>query len=147
MADGHLRICVGAAPVAQRYRHSVDRLYLLCKAFMDTRVRIDAREALYPSIPADGEPERALWELPVDVRSASLWLLAVRATLYTLYWAKDVFFPVFLGLMASYSLTPVLLTVSSAGACRGSWRRPWCSWPLSAVFAGPATGSGLVCPF
>jgi predicted PurR-regulated permease PerM len=92
---------------------------LHCKAFMDTCVRIDARapEALQPTISADHDRERALWELPVDVRSASMGLLAVLATLYTLHWAKDVFIPVLLGLMASYALTPLV-------DCLERWRQP-----------------------
>ena len=86
---------------------------------MDSPVRIDATVtgALQPSISADHERERALWELPVDVRSASMGLLAVLATLYTLYWAKDVFIPVLLGLMASYALTPLV-------DCLERWRLP-----------------------
>jgi predicted PurR-regulated permease PerM len=46
--------------------------------------------------------------MPVDVRSASLALLAALACLYTLYWAKAVFIPVLLGLLSSYALTPVV---------------------------------------
>jgi len=54
------------------------------------------------------EEPRPLWHLPLDVRSTSLSLLAALASLYTLYWAKDVFIPVLLGLMSSYALTPVV---------------------------------------
>src|SRR4029079_1055358 len=80
------------------------------KAFMDSPVTIDTRApaALQPSIATGHEREQALWELPVDVRSASMGLLAVLATLYTLYWAKDVFIPGLLGLMARYALTPLV---------------------------------------
>ena len=46
--------------------------------------------------------------MPVDIRSASLAILATLACLYTLYWAKAVFIPVLLGLMSSYALTPVV---------------------------------------
>ena len=54
------------------------------------------------------EPERVLLHMPVDVRSASLAVLAVLAGLFTLSWAKAVFIPILLGLMASYALTPVV---------------------------------------
>jgi len=54
------------------------------------------------------EPERVLLHMPVDVRSASLAVLAVLAGLYTLAWAKAVFIPLLLGVMASYALTPVV---------------------------------------
>src|SRR4030095_4658018 len=43
-----------------------------------------------------------------DVRSASLAVLAVIAGLFTLSWAKAVFIPILLGLMASYALTPLV---------------------------------------
>jgi predicted PurR-regulated permease PerM len=46
--------------------------------------------------------------MPVDVRSAALAVLAGLAGLYTLSWARDVFIPILLGLMASYALTPVV---------------------------------------
>ena len=83
---------------------------LQSKAFMDSRARIDAGipGTLQLSSSADHESQRAPWELLVDVRSASMGLLAVLATLYTLYWAKDVFIPVLMGLMASYALTPLV---------------------------------------
>lgn len=54
------------------------------------------------------EEPRPLWHMPVDIRSASLALLAALACLYTLYWAKAVFIPVLLGLLSSYALTPVV---------------------------------------
>ena len=54
------------------------------------------------------EENRILLHMPVDIRSASLALLAVLGSLYTLYWAKAVFIPVLLGLMASDALTPVV---------------------------------------
>jgi len=40
------------------------------------------------------EENRVLLHMPVDIRSASLALLAVLGSLYTLYWAKAVFIPV-----------------------------------------------------
>ena len=54
------------------------------------------------------EDNRVLLHMPVDIRSAALALLAVLGSLYTLYWAKAVFIPILLGLMASYALTPVV---------------------------------------
>ena len=46
--------------------------------------------------------------VPVDVRSASLGVLAVLACVFTLKWASAVFIPVLLGLMLSYALSPVV---------------------------------------
>ena len=62
-------------------------------------------EAVEPGVE---EPERVLLHMPVDVRSASLAVLAVLAGLFTLGWAKAVFIPILLGLMASYALTPIV---------------------------------------
>jgi len=40
-----------------------------------------------------GDPPRVLLHMPVDVRSASLAVLAVLACVYTLQWASAVFIP------------------------------------------------------
>jgi len=45
---------------------------------------------------------------PVDVRSVSLALLAVFAVIFMLYWARDVFIPLMLGIMISYALSPLV---------------------------------------
>ncbi|MEO6032408.1 MAG: AI-2E family transporter [Burkholderiaceae bacterium] len=44
----------------------------------------------------------------VDVRNVSLIVLAILAGIYTLHWAAAVFIPLLLGLMLSYSLTPLV---------------------------------------
>lgn len=44
----------------------------------------------------------------VDVRNASLIVLAILAGIYTLHWAAAVFIPLLLGLMLSYALTPLV---------------------------------------
>lgn len=53
-------------------------------------------------------PDRVLLHMPVDVRSASLAVLAVLASLVVLRWASAVFIPVALGLMLSYALSPAV---------------------------------------
>ena len=45
---------------------------------------------------------------PVDVRSVSLVMIAVLASLYVLHWASAVIVPLMLGLMFSYALTPLV---------------------------------------
>lgn len=77
---------------------------------MDMKVAsgLSVAQAVEPPFLAASQRDAALWQLPVDIRSASLALLAVLASLYTLYWAKAVFVPILLGLMASYALTPVV---------------------------------------
>ncbi|MGK2904724.1 MAG: AI-2E family transporter, partial [Desulfuromonadales bacterium] len=44
--------------------------------------------------------------IPVDVRSFSLALLAVLASMFVLRWASAIFIPLMLGVMISYALTP-----------------------------------------
>lgn len=53
------------------------------------------------------EPERVLHN-PVDVRSASLAVLAVVASAYALHWASSIFIPLLLGIMFSYVLSPAV---------------------------------------
>ena len=54
------------------------------------------------------EPERLHLHMPVDVRSASMGLIALAASLHTLHWASAVFIPLLLGLLFSYALTPLV---------------------------------------
>lgn len=51
---------------------------------------------------------RVMLHMPVDVRSVSLALIAVLACLVVLKWAAAVFVPIFLGLMISYALAPLV---------------------------------------
>src|SRR5687768_2208556 len=78
---------------------------------------LNVGKALEPTEATGQGRDPASWQLPVDIRSVSLALLAVLASLYTLYWAKAVFVPVLLGVMASYALTPVV-------DCLERWRLP-----------------------
>nr|WP_315232482.1 AI-2E family transporter [uncultured Albidiferax sp.] len=55
-----------------------------------------------------GQPRRVVLHMPVDVRSVSLGLLAVLASVYTLRWAGAVFIPVMVGILSSYALSPVV---------------------------------------
>ena len=53
-------------------------------------------------------PERLLLHMPVDVRSLSLVVIAVIASIFALQWAKAIIVPILLGVMFSYALTPVI---------------------------------------
>ena len=57
------------------------------------------------AVPADG---RVHLYMPVDVRNASLAVLAVLASLFALHAASAVFIPLLLGLTLSYALSPVV---------------------------------------
>src|SRR5437899_11263581 len=54
------------------------------------------------------QPERVLLQTPVDVRSASLVVLAVFASVFALHWAAAVFIPLMVSLMLTYALSPVV---------------------------------------
>lgn len=56
-------------------------------------------------------------QMPVDVRSASLAVLAVLGSVFALRWASAVFIPLMLGLMLSYALSPAVDRLSR-------WRIP-----------------------
>ena len=62
----------------------------------------DAAQAAAP------EPGRVLLNMPVDVRSLSLAVLAVLGSLFVLHWAKQIFIPVLLSVMLSYALSPAV---------------------------------------
>ena len=61
-----------------------------------------------PGPPASADPQRLHLHMPVDVRSASLAVIALLASLYALQWASAVVIPVLLGLMVSYALSPAV---------------------------------------
>lgn len=52
--------------------------------------------------------ERLLLHMPVDVRSASLVVLAVLATVFALQWGQAVFIPLMLSLLLTYALSPLV---------------------------------------
>jgi predicted PurR-regulated permease PerM len=57
---------------------------------------------------SEPEPARMLLHMPVDIRSMSLVVLAILASLFVLHWAKTVFIPVMLGILFSYALSPIV---------------------------------------
>ena len=73
-----------------------------------------APQALAPALlqavqpPTEPELTRFLLHMPIDVRSASLALLAALASVFALRWAAAVLIPLLLGLLLSYALSPVV---------------------------------------
>ena len=65
-------------------------------------------EPIGDSHPPEPEPQRVHLHMPIDVRSASLALIALLASVYVLRWASAVFIPLLLGLMFSYAMSPVV---------------------------------------
>ena len=61
-----------------------------------------------PAVTQFPEPPRLLLQMPVDVRNASLVVLAILASLFVLHWAKAVFIPVMLSVLFSYALSPLV---------------------------------------
>ena len=66
---------------------------------------LDAEPPVLAPAPEDAP---ALMHTPINVRSVSLAVLAVLASLYVLHWASAVFIPLLLGLTFSYALTPMV---------------------------------------
>jgi len=58
--------------------------------------------------PGADEPQSVVVHLPVNVRNASMVVIAIMITVFILSWAKAVFIPILLGVMASYALTPIV---------------------------------------
>ena len=69
----------------------------------------------------EGVPEvqqRIQIHMPVDVRSASLGVLALLASVFAMQWAKEILIPILLGVMLSYALTPVVTRLQRWGLPR-----------------------------
>jgi predicted PurR-regulated permease PerM len=66
--------------------------------------------------PAPAEP--AVIRAPLDVRSASLSVLAVLAGILMLQWAQEVFVPIVLGVLISYALDPIVAWLRRLGVPR-----------------------------
>ncbi|WP_418320326.1 AI-2E family transporter [Piscinibacter sakaiensis] len=58
--------------------------------------------------PSTGPVPRIHLHMPVDIKSASLALIAVLATIFFLSWAKAVLVPLLLGVIFSYALSPAV---------------------------------------
>ena len=64
------------------------------------------------------EKERALLHTPVDVRNASMIVIASLLSLYALRWAAQIVIPVLMALLFSYALTPLVDRLVRAGVPR-----------------------------
>ncbi len=62
--------------------------------------------------------QRLLLHMPVDVRSVSLAILALLASLAAMQWARTVLIPILLGVMMSYALTPAVSRLHRWGVPR-----------------------------
>ncbi|RZI96612.1 MAG: AI-2E family transporter [Variovorax sp.] len=58
--------------------------------------------------PTEAERERVMLHMPVDVRSVSLAVLAVLATIFALRWGAAVFIPLMVSLLLTYALSPAV---------------------------------------
>lgn len=61
-----------------------------------------------PPTATDGEARHGPAGIPVDVRSASLVVLALLAGIFMLHWARAILVPLLLGLTFSYALSPLV---------------------------------------
>lgn len=73
---------------------------------------VPARETFWPALPEATSPDVDAPEVSlrstVDVRSASLLVLAILASIFMLHWAAAVIVPLLLGLIFSYALAPLV---------------------------------------
>src|SRR5215208_3212564 len=60
------------------------------------------------STPRDAESEAPVAQVPVDVRSVALTILAILALILTLQYAQAVAIPIVLGVLISYALEPMV---------------------------------------
>ena len=72
--------------------------------------RIEPPEPTAPVVSGTTELDtsRVHLHMPIDVRSVSLAVIAALAGVYALHWAAAVFIPLLLGLLLSYSLSPMV---------------------------------------
>jgi predicted PurR-regulated permease PerM len=74
----------------------------------DQRVPLEEASPGLSAQESAAEAQRVLLHMPVDIRSVSLAVLAVLASLFALHWAKGVVVPILLGVMFSYALAPTV---------------------------------------
>jgi predicted PurR-regulated permease PerM len=87
------------------------------------------------------EKERVLLHMPIDVRSASMIVVATLLSLYALRWAAEIVIPVLMGLLFSYALSPLVDRLVRAGVPRALGAAvvmialvgglAWTTWSLS----------------
>ena len=87
------------------------------------------------------EKERVLLHMPIDVRSASMIVVASLLSLYALRWAAEIVIPVLMGLLFSYALSPLVDRLVRAGVPRALGAAvvmialvgglAWATWSLS----------------
>jgi predicted PurR-regulated permease PerM len=62
--------------------------------------------------------QRVHLHMPVDVRSASLVVIAVLSSLFALHWASAVFIPLLMSILLSYALSPLVTLLCRSGLPR-----------------------------
>ncbi len=85
-----------------------------------TRVRAGG-EAAADGTETEGaarDPDRVLLHMPVDVRSASMVVVAFLLSIFALHWAAEIVIPVLMGLLFSYALSPVVDRITRTGLPR-----------------------------
>jgi predicted PurR-regulated permease PerM len=87
------------------------------------------------------EKERVLLHMPIDVRNASMIVIASLLSLFALRWAAEIVIPVLMGLLFSYALSPLVDRIARAGVPRALGAAvvmtalvgglAWMTWSLS----------------
>ena len=68
----------------------------------------DDRVPLQPDVDSPSERPPSVLQTTINIRSTSLAVLALIAVIGLLYWARAVFIPITIAVLASYTLTPVV---------------------------------------
>ncbi|MDZ4738954.1 MAG: AI-2E family transporter, partial [Alphaproteobacteria bacterium] len=66
------------------------------------------RAPLQPEVEPPSEHPPTVLQTTINIRSTSLAVLALIAVIGLLYWARGVFIPIAIAVLASYTLTPVV---------------------------------------
>ena len=99
---------------------------------MTSHARSSARPPADSSARDTDAPSPSQADVPVNVRSIALTVIAVAAGMYTLHWAQEVFIPIVLSVLISYALEPVV---------RGLMRIKFHRVVASALVVSALTGS------
>jgi predicted PurR-regulated permease PerM len=67
---------------------------------------------------SERESDRVLLHMPVDVRSASMVVVAFLLSIFALHWAAEIVIPVLMGLLFSYALSPIVARLERWGVPR-----------------------------
>ncbi|HEX5473581.1 MAG TPA: AI-2E family transporter [Vicinamibacterales bacterium] len=103
-----------------------------------------AAHPLPPTPGAPDEPAPLVIQMPVDVRSAALSVLAAVAIVLLLQYAQSVFIPIVIALLVSYAIEPLVTGLARVGVARAAGAAVAVALIVAAIGLGSYTLSGQV---